>query len=60
MLKLKRSDNTKISKWMLNIRLQCMSVCFLKLNMTVEHASRNKYLKLHVGAHLPVMCQKID
>jgi len=60
MLKLKRFDNTEISKCMLNIRLQYMSVCFLKLNMTVEHTSGNKYLKLHVGAHLPVMCQKID
>jgi len=45
---------------MINVRLKYVSVSFLKFNMTVEHTFGNKYLKLHVEAHLPVKCQKID
>jgi len=60
MLKFKRFDSTRISKCKLNVRLKYMSVSFLKLSMTVEHTSGNKYLKLHVEAHVPVKCQKID
>lgn len=56
MLKLKRFDSTRISKYMLNIRLKYIS--FLKLNMTVEHTSGNKYMKLHVEAHPSIKCQK--